>query len=91
MPGYLVFGLDMILNIPFILDWGSIRLRKQKKDKNNQLENKNFKSHTYRIQDKVLVCNKKSIIRISDNPNMEEGKFHHTPGRCARSHKHKMI
>ena len=26
----------------------------------NQLENKNYKPHTYRIQDKLLVRNKKS-------------------------------
>ena len=29
-------------------------------DNNFQLENKNCKPHTYIIQDKVLVCNKKS-------------------------------
>ena len=31
----------------------------KKIDKINQLENKNLKPHTYRIQDKVLVRNKK--------------------------------
>ena len=60
MPGYMVFRRDMILNTPFIADWGAISLRKQKKvDKNNKLENKNRKRHTYGIRYKVLVRNKK--------------------------------
>ena len=51
----------MILNTPFVVDWESIRLGKKKIiDKNNQIENKNRKPHIYRIQDKVLVRNKKS-------------------------------
>ena len=59
-PGQLIFGFDMILNTPFIEDWEAIMLHKKKIiDKNNQLENKNRKSHTYIIQDKVLVRNKK--------------------------------
>ena len=59
-PVQLAFGYDMILNTPFIADWGYIRLRKQKIIENNQLENKNCKPHRYRIRDKVLVRNKKS-------------------------------
>ena len=60
-PGQLIFGRDMILNTPFIAHWEAIRLRKQKIiDKNNQLENKNRKPHTYIIRDKVLACNKKA-------------------------------
>ena len=59
-PGQLVFGHDMILNTPFVADWGSIRLSKHKiMYKNNQLENKNLKPHTYIIWDEVLVRNKK--------------------------------
>ena len=59
-PGQLIFGRDMILNNPLIAHWEAIRLRKQNIiDKNNQLQNKNRKPHTYIIQDKVLVCNKK--------------------------------
>ncbi len=35
-PSQLVFGRDMLLNVKFIADWESIRLRKQKdSDKNN--------------------------------------------------------
>ena len=48
-PVHLVFGFDMILNNPLIAYWEAIRLLKQKKGKNNQLENKNRKTHLYRI------------------------------------------
>ena len=57
----MVFGRDIILNTPFIPDWGDISQRKQNlMDKNNQLENKNCKLNTYIIWDKVSVRNKKS-------------------------------
>ena len=59
--GQMVFGCEMILNTPFISDWEAIRLRNQKPiDKNNQLEDKNCKPHTYRIRNKLLVRNKKA-------------------------------
>ena len=58
---HLVFGHDMILNTPLIVDWEAIRkFRGKLIDKNNQIENKNSKPHRYRIRDKVLVRNKKS-------------------------------
>ena len=61
MPVHPVFGCDMVLNTPFIAEWGYIRLRKKNIiDKNNQLENNNHKPHTYRIQEKLLVHNKKA-------------------------------
>ena len=57
----------MILNTPFIVDWEAISPRKQKIiDENNQLENKNCKLHTYRLQDKVLLRNKK--VNNDDDP-----------------------
>ena len=57
----MVFVRDMILNNPFILYWGSIRLRKKIYIyRNNQLENKNRKPHLYRIHDTVLVRKKKA-------------------------------
>ena len=50
----------MILNTPFIADYKYIRRRKQTTiDNNNQKENINLKPHTYRVQEKVLVCEKK--------------------------------
>ena len=61
IPGQLGLRRDMILNTPFIAEWEAIRQRKKELiDKNNQIENKNSKPHTYRIQDKVLLRNKKT-------------------------------
>ena len=60
-PVQLVFGRDMILNTHLITDWEAINLRNQKIiDKKNQLEDKNCKPHTYRIQEKVSVRIKKN-------------------------------
>ena len=60
-PVQLVFGHDMIINTPFIAYWEAIRIHKQNIiDKNNQLENKNRKPHTYIIREEVLVHLKKS-------------------------------
>ena len=40
-PGRMVFGRDMMINSPFIVEWGDIWPRKQKIiDKNNQIEKK---------------------------------------------------
>ena len=58
-PGQMVFGCDMMLNIPFIAIWGAIRRRKQQLiKKNNQIENKNCQLHTCRVRKKVLVHDK---------------------------------
>ena len=59
MPGQLVFGCYMMLNITFIEIWGAIRRCKQQIiEKNNQLENKNCQLHTYRVRKKLLVHDK---------------------------------
>ena len=59
-PSQLFFLRDIILNTPSVAEWGAIRQRKKQLiDKNNQVEKKYRKPHTYRIQDKVLVRNKK--------------------------------
>ena len=60
MPDQLILERDILLNTPYIADWVDIGLRKQKIiDKNNQLENKNRKPHTYIIRKKVFLHNKK--------------------------------
>ena len=59
-PYSLIFVWAMIINTPFIADWEAIRLCNEKRrNKNNQLENKNRKPHRTRIQEKVSVRNKK--------------------------------
>ncbi len=48
----------MLLNVKFIADWESIRLRKQKDtDKKNARENGLTINHDYQIGDKVLITN----------------------------------
>ena len=55
-PAQLVFNRDMLLNIKFIADWETIRLRRQKDvDRNNERENSLRVDHDYHIGDKVLV------------------------------------
>ena len=55
-PAQLIFSRDMLLNIKFIADWESIRLRKQKViDTNNARENSLRVDYDYQIGDKVLV------------------------------------
>ena len=62
MPGQLVFGRDMILNTPFIADWKSIRLRKQKMiNNNNQLENKNLNRTHIEYKRKYYCVTRKKI------------------------------
>ena len=54
----LVFRRDMILNTPFVYEWGDISIRKEElMDKNNQNNNKNPKLHNYRVHKKVLMSN----------------------------------
>ncbi len=56
LPTQLMFGQDVILNIPFKVDWQQIRRRKKvliKKD--NEHKNAKRIPHTYNVGDKVLV------------------------------------
>ena len=63
-PAQLVFNRDMLLNIKFIADWETIRLRKQKdvdrnkereRERERERENSLRVDHDYHIGDKVLV------------------------------------
>ena len=54
-PGQLVFGRDMLLDLPFKADWGAIRARKQTLiDKGVLRANRTRFAHTYKVSDKVL-------------------------------------
>ena len=64
ISGQLVFGGDMILNTPFIEDWGAIRrLKQQLIDKDNKNINKDRKSHSYKVRKKLLARQKSKQIR----------------------------
>ena len=70
-PGQLMFGRDMILNTPYIADWGALRrLKQQLIDKNNKTKYKNRKLHSYKVPEKVLVhekMQKNTRIRIKSH------------------------
>ena len=55
-PGQLVYGRDMIMDIPFMADWPKIINRKQQLiDKSNSKENKYRFNYDYAVGDKVLI------------------------------------
>ena len=58
MPGQLIFGRDMILNMQYLADWTAIKARKQQLIcKNNIIENKKRIPHQYKVGDKVMLEN----------------------------------
>jgi hypothetical protein len=55
-PGQLVFGIDMVLPITFMTDWGEIEQQRQKEmSRNNRRENASIITHDYKVGDKVLL------------------------------------
>ena len=58
MPGQLVFGRDMILNMQYLADWTVIKARKQQLIcKNNIIENSKCIPHQYKVGDMVMLEN----------------------------------
>ena len=58
MPGQLVFGRDMILNMQYLADWTVIKAHKQQLiHKNNIIENSKRIPHQYKVGDKVMLEN----------------------------------
>ena len=67
-PGQLVFGRDMLFNIPYTPDWDGIKTRKQSLiNKSNQAENKNRVDHDYEVNDQVLIY-RDGIYRKLEGP-----------------------
>ena len=67
-PGQLVFGRDMLFNIPYIPNWENIRAQKQLlTNKNTITENKKRISHDYAVNDNVLIY-RDGIFRKLDGP-----------------------
>ena len=55
-PGQLVYGRDMVMDIPFMADWPKIVNRKQQLiDKSNSKEKKYRFNYDYAVGDKVLI------------------------------------
>ena len=58
MPGQLIFGRDMILNMQYLADWTAIKARKQQLIcKNNIIENSKCIPHQYKVGDMVMLEN----------------------------------
>ena len=56
-PGQLVFGRDMLLDLPFKASWGAIRACKQDLiNKGVLIANRTRYAHTYKVNDKYNVC-----------------------------------
>jgi len=65
-PGAVVFGRDMLFDIPYLADWTAIGQRRQKLvDQNNVRENKNRVDFDYRTGQKVLL-RKEGILRKAE-------------------------
>ena len=55
-PGQLVYGRDMLFNIPYQPNWKDIALNKQKIiNKSNAAENEKRLEHDYAIDDEILI------------------------------------
>jgi hypothetical protein len=73
-PTQLVFGRDAVLNTKFEADWNFIKQNKQKLIRiNNERENKNRRSHQYRVNDQVLCESKPNLSKFG--PPLWEGPF----------------
>ena len=58
MPGQLIFGRYMILNMQYLADWTVIKAHTQQLiRKNNIIENKKHIPHQYKVGDKVMLEN----------------------------------
>ena len=58
MPGQLIFGRDMILNMQYLADWTAIKVCKQQLiHKNNIIENSKRIPDQYKVADMVMLEN----------------------------------
>ena len=70
-PGALVYGRDMIMDVPLIANLSAIRAgRQQLIDENLIKQNKKRIEHHYRVGDRVeqIVWNKTKLSKRSDGP-----------------------
>ena len=58
MPGQIIFGRDMTLDMQYLADWTAIKARKQQLiHKNNIIENSKHIPHQYKMGDTVMLEN----------------------------------
>ncbi len=71
-PGTVIFGQDMLFDIPFIADWNKIRnYRQHQTDLSTEHENKTRGDYDYKVGDRVLVI-QDGILRKAQSPHGKE-------------------
>ncbi len=66
-PGAVIFGQDMLFDIPFVADWHEIGgYRQSLTDRSNQCEDAWRIDYDYKVADKVLVM-KEGILRKAES------------------------
>jgi hypothetical protein len=74
-PGAVIFGGDMLFDIPFIADWQKIGEHRQKlTDLNNACENKGRIDYDYKVGQKVLL-RKEGILCNAESRWHKEPRF----------------
>ena len=68
-PGQLVFGRDMLFDIPYVADWAKIGKRRQEQvDKDCEKNNRRRIDYDYRVGQKVLLTKDGTILRKAEDP-----------------------
>ncbi len=71
-PGAVIFGCDMLFDIPFIADWKQIgEHRQHQTDLGNERENKTRADFDYKVGDKILI-RKDGILHKAESRRIKE-------------------
>ncbi len=66
-PGAVIFGWDMLFNIPFVADWKQIGdYRQNQTDCSNKCENNKCVDYDYKVGDKILI-RKDGVLRKAES------------------------
>eukprot|EP00804_Cyclotella_cryptica_P019227 CCRYP_006126-RA/>CCRYP_006126-RA protein AED:0.50 eAED:0.19 QI:0/-1/0/1/-1/0/1/0/179 len=63
-PGAVIFGQDMLFNIPFLADWNKIgEYRQHQTDQNTEQENRSGHDWDYKVGDLVILVNDRLLCK----------------------------
>ncbi len=66
-PGAVIFGQDMLFEIPFVVDWKQIGdYRQHQTGRSNKRENSTRVNYNYKVGDKILI-RKDGILRKAES------------------------
>jgi hypothetical protein len=66
-PGAVIFGREMLFDIPFVADWKQIgEYRQSQTDRSNTRENNKRVDYEYKVGDKILI-RKDGILRKAES------------------------